>query len=170
MNNLEKPGNLSSEILEVIDLLIKHCPNVIFGGSIALNAINLIDRPVKDIDLLFEENNSLGYKDDKLNFWQAFTEAVNTQITEGKIESDTVTNTNGEPIQRTGVKIKNINICCFKVKKHELQHSKVKFIGREICIQNVNYVLQAKQSYASKNPKHQEDINNAIKIINDLPF
>lgn len=164
MNNLEK-GNVSPEILEAIDIIIKHIPNVVFGGSIALNAINLIDRPVKDIDLFFLENDSLGFnKEGKDTFWSISTNE------EFKIESDTVTDMNGNPISRTSVKIKNVNVCCFKVSQEELQHSKVKFLGREICVQNVNYVLQAKKCYAHKNSKHKEDIDNAMKIIDDLPW
>jgi|694.fasta_scaffold00478_67 hypothetical protein len=164
MNNLEKEGNVSSEILGAIDLIIKHMPHAIFGGSIALNAINLIDRPVKDIDLFFIKGDSLDYcRGRESGFWKMFTENGDTTV-----ESDTVTDMNGEPIQRTSVKIKGVNTCCFKVSQEELQHSKVKFLGREICIQNVNYVLQAKQCYAEKNPKHKEDIENSMKVISDL--
>ena len=162
MNNLEK-GNVSPEILEAIDIIIKHIPNVVFGGSIALNAINLIDRPVKDIDLFFIEGNSLGRnKEGKNTFWHIPTDS------DFKVESDTVTDMNGNPISRTSVKVKNVNVCCFKVSQEELQHSRVKFLGREICVQNVNYVLQAKQCYAHKNSKHKEDIDNTMKFINSL--
>src|SRR5690242_1416682 len=58
-NNLENENVLSSEILNAIDLVINNCPNAVFGGSIALNAVGLINRKVSDIDLFFEESESL---------------------------------------------------------------------------------------------------------------
>ena len=41
MKNLENKEILSDEILNAISLIIKQTPNVVFGGSIALNAISL---------------------------------------------------------------------------------------------------------------------------------
>jgi len=59
MKNLENKEILSDEILNAISLIIKQTPNVVFGGSIALNAIELINRPISDIDLFFGMNESL---------------------------------------------------------------------------------------------------------------
>lgn len=47
-----------------------------------------------------------------------------------------------------------------------MQHSKFKFLGREINIQNVNYALAAKKSYASKKNKHIEDLKSIDDILN----
>ena len=58
-NNLESKEVLSAEILNAIDLIIKHTPNAVFGGSIALNAVGLINRKVSDIDLFFHLNENL---------------------------------------------------------------------------------------------------------------
>ena len=44
-----------------------------------------------------------------------------------KLTSDTVTNTNGIEIQRTGGAKIGIKTCCFKVSNEELQCSKHKF-------------------------------------------
>lgn len=149
-NNLENEEVLSEEILNAIDLIIKHTPNAVFGGSIALNAVGLISRKVSDIDLFFPLNESLAKN--------GFLSIEN----DGQILSDTVTNVNGVEIQRTGAKIAGVKTCCFKVSDEELQCSKHKFIRNEtertICIQNVNYAIMAKMTYADKNNKHKEDL------------
>lgn len=156
-NNLENKEVLSDEILNAIDLIIKHTPNAVFGGSIALNAIGLINRKVSDIDLFFDANESL-QKNGFLSIEK-----------DGQFLSDTVTNVNGIKIQRIGAKIAGVKTCCFRVSSEELQHSKIEFLGRKICIQNVNYAIQAKKSYADKNNKHKEDLKqiniNLEKLI-----
>ena len=145
-NNLESKEVLSAEILNAIDLIIKHTPNAVFGGSIALNAVGLINRKVSDIDLFFHLNENLTKN--------GFLSIVN----DGQILSDTVTNVNGVEIQRTGAKIAGVKTCCFKVSDEEMQHSKIEFLGRKICVQNVNYAIMAKMTYADKNNKHKEDL------------
>ncbi len=151
-NNLENKEVLSDQILNAIDLIIKHTPNAVFGGSIALNAVGLINRKVSDIDLFFHLNESLTKN--------GFLSIEN----DGQILSDTVTNVNGVEIQRTGAKIAGVKACCFKVSDEEMQHSKIEFLGRKICVQNVNYAIMAKMTYADKNDKHKEDLK---QIIND---
>lgn len=160
MKNLENKEILSDEILKAISLVIERTPNAVFGGSIALNAIGLINRPISDIDLFFGMNESLS-KNGYLS-----VETI------GEITSDTVTNTNGIEIQRTGAKIAGIKTCCFKVPDEELQCSKHKFIrdGVEftICIQNVNYAIEAKKSYSSRNPKHKSDLETISNVLDGL--
>lgn len=164
MNNLQDSNILSAEIIKAIDLIIHNCPDVVFGGSIALNAVGLLNRPIADIDLFFPEGQSLA-RNGFLSVQQM-----------DKIMSDTVMNTNGKEIQRTGAKINNIKVCVFKVETEELQHSIFKFLGRSIRIQNVNYAIQAKLAYADKNPKHKVDLDNINKMFqssfdkDDLPF
>ena len=58
-NNLENKQILSDDILNAIDLIIKKTPHAVFGGSIALNAIGLINRKISDIDLFFSLNENL---------------------------------------------------------------------------------------------------------------
>lgn len=156
-NNLENEGVLSPEILNAIDLILKSCPNVVFGGSIALNAVGLINRKVSDIDLFFQYNDSLTKN--------GFLSIEN----DGQITSDTVTNTNGVEIQRTGAKINGVKTCCFKVDQEELQHSKAKVFGRTICIQNVNYAIQAKIAYSAKNDKHKSDLIQIDAVLKAVP-
>ena len=160
MKNLENKEILSDEILNAISLIIKQTPNAVFGGSIALNAVGLINRPISDIDLFFGMNESLS-KNGYLS-----VETI------GEITSDTVTNTNGVEIQRTGAKILGIKTCCFKVSDEELQCSKHKFTRNEneftICIQNVNYAIEAKKSYSSRNPKHKSDLEIISNVLDGL--
>jgi hypothetical protein len=156
-NNLENKEILSDDILNAIDLIIKKTPHAVFGGSIALNAIGLINRKISDIDLFFSLNENLTRN--------SFLSIEN----DGELFSDTVTDVNGLEIQRTGAKIAGIKTCCFKVPDEELSHSKIKFLGREICIQNVNYAIMAKRAYANKNDKHKEDLKK-IDCSLDLLF
>ena len=169
MKNLENKEILSDDIMKAIDKIIIHIPKAVFGGSIALNAVGLLNRKISDIDLFFHKNESLSDTE--------FFEIVDNSIT-----SDTVTNTNGEEIQRTGAKVDGVKVCCFKVSDEELQHSKYTFVrdGKSFTInlQNVNYAIEAKKAYAkhNQNPKHIEDLNNITKeldsfgIDDDLPF
>lgn len=160
MSNLENKEILSDEIFNAINLILKQIPNAVFGGSIALNAIGLINRPISDIDLFFQINESLS----KNNFLSIEND--------GQILSDTITNTNGIEIQRTGAKIAGVKTCCFKVPDEELQCSKHKFVRNKIeytiCIQNVNYAIEAKKSYSARNPKHINDLENINNMLNDL--
>ena len=156
-NNLESKEVLSDEIINAIDIIIKHTPHAVFGGSIALNAVGVIKRKVSDIDLFFNIGESLS-KNGFLSIQK-----------NGQILSDTVTNTNGIEIQRTGAIIDGVKTCCFKVSHEEMQHSKIKFFGREICVQNINYAIIAKMAYAEKNEKHKKDLEE-ININLDKYF
>ena len=153
-NNLEDKEILSDEMLNAIDIIIKNVPTAVFGGSIALNAVGLIKRKISDIDLFFHRTDSLSEN--------GFIQEAN-----GKILSDTVTDVNGDSIQRTGAIIAGVKTCCFKVSTEELQHSKVRFLGREIRIQNVNYAIRAKISYSDKNNKHKDDLKNIEATFNE---
>ena len=155
-NNLENPDILSADVLAAIELIVKHIPHAVFGGSIALNAVGLINRPVGDIDLFFRYEESL----QKNGFL--------TLGDDGQILSDTVTDVNGVQIQRTGAKIAGVKTCCFKVSNEELQHSKVTVFGKTLNIQNVNYAIAAKRTYADKNGKHKVDLEQIDKALDDI--
>lgn len=152
-NNLENKEVLSDEILNAIDLILKKTPNVVFGGSIALNAIGLINRKISDIDLFFHEHDSLVIK--------GFLLIENLE----EVLSDTVTDVNGKLIQRTGARIAGIKTCCFKVSHEELEHTKVEFLGRKINVQNVNHAIIAKMTYADKNNKHKDDLKTIKETL-----
>ena len=160
MKNLENKEILSDEIFNAISLIIKQNPNAVFGGSIALNAVGLINRPISDIDLFFGMNESLS-KNGYLS-----VETIR------EITSDTATNTNGIEIQITGAKIAGVKTCCFKVSNEELQHSKHTFTRNNktytICVQNVNYAIEAKKAYSSRNPKHTTDLENITDVLDGL--
>lgn len=168
MNNLENDKILSKEIIGVIDMLTTNNPNTVFGGSIALNAVGLLNRKISDIDIFILENSEFP--------------SIIKELTE--FVSDTVTDVNGKEVQRTGGKINNVKICVFKVSEEELLHSQFTFLGRRINIQNVNYAIQAKISYAGKrvkiiesknstnNPsKHEKDVKEIeenLKVFDEL--
>jgi hypothetical protein len=163
MNNLENPDILSDEIVEAIILIADKCPEVVFGGSIALNAVGLLNRKIGDIDVFFTDEHSFAINNG------GFLAIPTTEIL-----SDTVTDTNGKLIQRTGLKVNGIKTCAFKVNPEELQHSVLTFyrstIGKTITlnIQNVNYAIAAKIAYHYKKEKHDIDLTEINNVFNDI--
>lgn len=157
ISNLSKSEILPEKIFSAIRLIIKETPGAVFGGSIALNAVGLINRKISDIDLFFPLRESL-----------TRNKLLNLQD-DVQVLSDTVTDVNGNDIQRTGATIAGVKSCCFKVSDDELQHSKHQFtrdsITYTINIQNVNYAVQAKRAYSNKNEKHKSDL---IEIYAEL--
>lgn len=158
LNNLADPRieeshmkNVSPELWKVIQKVAQKCPTAVFGGSIALNAVGLINRPIKDIDVFFYENES------KEKNGYLSLKGVESQVT-----SDTVTDMNGKKIQRTGIIVDGIHVCAFSVPSEQMLHAVMNFEGLKLRIQNINYAIQAKLIYTSKTPKHKEDME-AIK-------
>ena len=158
--NLENREILSDDILNAISIIVKNTPNAVFGGSIALNAVGLLNRPISDIDLFFELNESLSQ-----NGYLKIEDMT-------EIASDTVTDTNGNDIQRTGAKIDGVKTCCFKVPVEMLSCSKYRFFrnGIEYCIniQNINYAIEAKRYYSDKSSKHRVDLYNIEEALEGL--
>ncbi len=157
MNNLEK--NISPEIKETIKLILKKMPTAVFGGSIALNAVGLIDRKVGDIDLFMLEGKSLNKR--------GFSDLA-SEFSFSGFHSDFITNVNGYDVQRVGLKHGTTQICLFKVRKEELQHSFINFEGMEMRIQNVNYAIYAKATYFDATGKHSIDIQMIENTLNKL--
>lgn len=166
MNNLEKEEILSKEILHTIDVILKESPEVVFGGSIALNAVGLINRPISDIDLFFPLKTRF------IDIGILHTNETNDT------QSETTTDINGKLIERVGAKIGKIKICCFKVPDEILQYSKITVLGRTLNIQNVNQAIIAKMVYAkgtsnnkkyyAKNHKHENDLTEIFSALKGL--
>lgn len=167
-NYLENSEILKPELIEIIDKLLTINPNIIFGGSMALNAIGLIKRPIKDIDVFINDSFK---QSGLLEYCIEYS---------SKNESLDCTDINGEPIPRLSAIFNDIHVCIFRVK--EFNYSKFNFLGRTINIQNINEAILAKRAYSLmeyKNvEKHKEDIKtieNNLDILfplidNILPF
>jgi hypothetical protein len=167
MNNLENNWVLSNKLLSAIDLILERTPNVVFGGSIALNAVGLIRRKIKDIDLFFPLTENFS------------NNTVLCMSTASDISSETTTDINGLQIERVGAKIGDVHICCFKVPDEFLQSSRITFLGRTLNIQNVNQAIIAKRVYAEmtsnkkghlyiQNSKHKDDLDKIYSTLNEL--
>lgn len=150
----QHPHNVQG-VKQAIFMIVAKCPTAVFGGSIALNAVGLLDRPSKDIDVFLPQGGSLA----KSGF-------LNIETTE--FLSETTTDTNGKKIQRVGAEIAGIKCCVFKVDDEELQHSLAELEGVTLRVQNVNYAILAKMSYADRSGKHQKDLSTIFKTIDDL--
>lgn len=170
-NNLEDKEILSPELLQVIDVILAKSPRIVFGGSIVLNALGFIERPIKDIDLFIHDYEStVDYK---------LTDLISPLENGGASVSETTTDINGQEIRRIGIKINNTNCCIFSVPV--LNSSEFKFSGRTIRIQNVNEAILAKKAYVenTKNKngypgksyqKHQHDLDSINNYLDSLPF
>src|ERR1700733_13231008 len=134
MSNLDNTEILSDDLFKAIYAIKEKCPDVVFGGSIALNAVGLLNRKISDIDAFFH------YGSHRHNGW--------LNVPGIDLLSDTVTDTNGNLIQRTGMKVFGVKCCAFKVSPQEMEHSKITVRGIEIKIQNVNYAIAAKIAYS----------------------
>jgi len=112
---------ISKKTWKAIDYILKNCPSAVFGGSIALTAVGLLNREVGDIDLFFQEGDSL-----TRNGFLKGEPTMNPNI-----GSDTITDVNGKQIQRTSVEVHGIKTCCFKIPFEQWQYSEILFNGRE---------------------------------------
>jgi len=160
VKNLENSEILSDEMLESIEIIVSNIPNVVFGGSIALNAAGLINRKILDIDFF----TKLDYELPEPTF---FKPQNNKEIL-----SESTTDVNGNLVKRIGIVVGNVNVCCFKISDDELNHTQHSFNrnGKNytINIQNIIHAIEAKISYSDKNPKHKQDLNNISNWIDEL--
>jgi hypothetical protein len=150
----EKPNK--EDFLKTLKDIAENCPKAIIGGSVCFVSRSLLDREPYDIDILISVNesiNSIGIKN--------FESSV--------IGSDSVTDINGELIQRTSIKINGINVCVFKVNDNYLDYDEVLYEGILIKSQNPYYGIEAKKIYSKfNNPKHNDDLNEIIKNFNKI--
>jgi len=160
MNNLERKEIIPENIGIALKLISTHCPTAVIGGSVALNAVGLLNREVHDIDIFIGKHESLN---------KCGLQSISSFNEEDELSS-TVTNINGEEIQRTAIRINGIKCCVFKVNAKELEHSVNKLHDINVKIQSVNYALMAKIYYCEHNTygttKHLVDlteVNNLLK-------
>ena len=159
-NYLENNEILSTDFLAVIDQLISNSKDIVFGGSIALNAVGVIKRPIKDIDLIILKGFGL----------RSYGLMDHVQKTEFDEISETTTDVNGILINRVSAKINNVNICIFQLEV--LSYSEFSFLGRKIKIQNINDAILAKRCYSKKDcnsrDKHSKDVKEIESTIYEL--
>jgi len=127
-------------------------PDVVIGGSIALNAVGLLNRPVGDIDLFVET----GTAQSDLNM---------LKLRPQYRSSVTVTNIMGQPVSREGFELDGVKICMFRVPRLELACTRVEAFGMQLNIQNVNHAIIAKKTYAHKTEKHALDYDNINRSL-----
>lgn len=151
-NSLEDTSIINTSVLEVIDLLISKSNDIVFCGSISLNALGILKRQIHDIDILIPKNLSI---ED-----HAIWEIIQSHCA-GIYLSDIFRDINGEKIIRNSIIINNIKIDIFKIES--LNYSEINFFDRKIKIQNINDVILAKKAwsiFAKKNfKKHLDDLD-----------
>lgn len=152
---MKKTDLISPQIMEALRFIQERVPDAVIGGSIALNAIGLLGRPSKDIDIFIQDISvhesgisNIMFTDDKDDF-----------------SSERVTDMYGKIIQKIGTKINGIPVCIFKVEDHWLQHSVFAINGLHLNIQNVNYAIAAKIAYQNESAKHKIDLDCIDDIL-----
>lgn len=155
-NYLEDPEILSPIVLNAIDYLLLKSKDIVFGGSIALNAVGIIKRPIKDLDIVIDRD-------------LAYYGLDNLQKQEGHsaVEADEFVN---KDVTRHALMINEIKLDVFQTK--EIGFSTFKFLGRTIRINNVNEIIIAKKKYLV-NPgvkketydKHFDDVKKYIDFF-----
>lgn len=132
-------------------------PDIVFGGSLSLKALKLLDREPKDIDIFVPANYSIS----KLR--NSFT------LEETETASETTTDIDGVEIKRIGLKLNGIKVCVFFVEDNS--YSNVRYEGIKIKVQSCNSTIQAKKAYirngAGDIDKHKEDLKTIAEKLCD---
>lgn len=155
-NYLEDPEILSPVLLNAIDYLLLKSKDIIFGGSLALNAVGIIKRPIKDLDIVID-HDLVHYGLDKLPHQELGSDQPPTDVFDKKVT-------------RHALMLNEIKVDVFQTT--EVGFSKFKFSGREIRLNNVNEIIIAKKQYMI-NPnikkesydKHFEDVKKYIDFF-----
>lgn len=164
MNNLDNPDILSDELLSIIRRISEIKGDIIYGGSIALNAMGVLSRKVHDIDLCV--NNHREYK--------SIISELAPLSNDGNETYDSVTIIDGLIISRYGLTIKNgqIKLCVFICPMSFLSYSTC-YITRHniktpIKVQHINYAIEAKRAYLDIDQKHNNDLSEISYNLNYL--
>jgi len=150
INYLEDEDILSPEILALIDRITTTFPGVVFGGSIALNAVGVIKRKIRDIDIMCSIDSCLIVK-------------IGTELKKyenAEELSEIVSDINGVKILRNGYNVDGVHVCVFVLPS--VTASEFTFSGRKIQIQNVSEAILAKRAWSGINSKSK------IKHLNDI--
>jgi hypothetical protein len=140
----EKPNK--DDLLKTLKRITEIYPNVVIGGSISFISRGLLDREPNDIDILIGIHDSIS---------KIFLETFKVS----DVGSDTVTDINGDEIQRTSIKIDGVNVCVFRVKDNYLEFDNKLYEGIPIKSQKPYYGIEAKKVYVKKGyNKHNDDL------------
>ena len=144
--NSSKPFN--NYLLSIKQL--SKIPEVVFGGSISLKALGLLDREPNDIDIMiplrYDINDTI----------EAIAEDYTTT-------SETTTDINGVLIKRLGFRLNGIKVCAFFVAENSF--SEVLYDGIKIKVSSVNNTISAKKAYIENGKGDVEKHRQDLKII-----
>lgn len=146
---------LPPDIDKAVMYILENIPDAVFGGSIALKAMGLLNRDPHDIDLFFHRNTLL-------------TKNKFIGVGVAEIGSESVTDVNGDPVQRTSITILGVKTCAFKVRNEELYHSVVTYKGLPMRIQHANHAINAKRTYKDTTGKHKADLQEVEATLTAL--
>lgn len=150
---------MSSDMYAQIDKVVKVCPDIVFGGSIALVALGLLEREPKDIDIFLKEDSPLMptihnlIHDVSVNF-------------EGSHPTEDI---NGAPIKRIPGMLGDLKVCVFQLP--HLTYSPYRLFDNIINIQSINEAILAKKRYSDitqSKGKHLEDLKEVYNNLQNL--
>lgn len=189
--------NLNSKILsdKIKNLIIKlnnEFPDIVFGGSIILNGVGLIERKIGDIDIFVpekhrilqsnyvldyikSENNKVIEKSEEQpkNIFDYFEKQANF-VSLQKLDENAFSE-NGEFTLRTGIEIDDVHVCIFEVQNlDELKSFRLKIDnGIEVNAQNIFHALKTKclyikKSFSSNLDKHYNDLLEIYNLLKPI--
>lgn len=158
---------VNEDILEVMDMLLLVNPSIIFGRSIVLNQLCLINREIHDIDI-FLYSPIIDQRSFRRLLPTYFHHDVQGNIFIGSIHP--INLDLHERMLRVSISINEINICVFitnntrrlSYSTHMLDNNKY------YRLQSVNLAIEAKLSYPSHIAKHQDDLASVTNILNNI--
>lgn len=135
-------------------------PEAVFGGSLSLAAVGLIDRAIGDLDVILPAETDL----DKLGFFKFIC------LSRGELTGSITPPDSG--IRRVSAKINGVKVCFFSVPSNMTSHTEMQLFGMKLKVQNVNHAIEAKRSYAKADwsseeirKKHSDDL---ISIVTEI--
>lgn len=177
---------LSTEIKNLILKLNNEFPDIIFGGSIALNAVGLIERKIGDVDIFVPEKHKILQSNYVLDYISSENQKVKNKKTEygqsknkfdwaefGEMKAnEDVFSENGLCTLRTGIIINNIKVCIFEVQNEdELKSFRFKIDDSdEINLQNIFHAIKTKCLYVRKSfsPNLDKHLSDLFEIYHEL--
>lgn len=137
---------LTADQIQAIKVMQGINRNIVFGGSLCLNAYGLLDREVGDLDVFVDKDNPFDV--------EKFRRAGDLDR-----DYDFTTEFNGEILDRIPLVINGVKVCIFKVPKYLLSAVSMDIDGLEIGVQNPCFAIAGKVLFSKHDPKHTVDLD-----------
>ncbi len=152
--------NLSPNKLDSILALNRNYPNIVFGGSISLCALGIIDRTIKDIDIVINSSGNSIFTLRTSNSSNSFVDIEDKTLNGFDASIMKQLNPNNYYFRHYSGLFNGENICLFDVNNSIEYYNYELSIGISIKIQHPDIIMAAKSEYHNRYSieKHRLDI------------